>query len=261
MVKGLELFRERFREFENSFTLIGGAACDEWFAASGLSFRATKDLDIVLIIEVLDRRFVAALRSFIAEGKYEIRQRTEGTPVLYRFAKPDGEPFPFMLELFSRKPESIQLGEDQEITPVPVGIDPHSLSAILLDESYYALIQKQRDVRDGLPAANITALIPLKARAWLDLTRRKGEGAGIDSKDIAKHRNDVFRLAGTLPGNPGPDLPENIKGDLGRFLIQFSETSEDWPAILAAIKNTLGGTIRPAILRQAIQTYFRLPPA
>ena len=178
MVKGLELFRERFREFENSFTLIGGAACDEWFAASGLPFRATKDLDIVLIIEVLDRRFVAALRSFIAEGKYEIRQRTEGTPVLYRFAKPDGEPFPFMLELFSRKPESIQLGEDQEDSPVPVGSDPHSLSAILLDESYYALI-KQRDVRDGLPAANITSLIPFKARAWLDLTRRKGEGAGI----------------------------------------------------------------------------------
>jgi hypothetical protein len=108
---------------------------------------------------------------------------------------------------------------------------------------------------------NITALIPLKARAWLNLSKCKGEGADIDSKDIAKHRNDVFRLAGTLPGNPGPDLPENIKSDLSRFLNQFSETSEDWPAILAAIKNTLGGTIRPAILRQAIQTYFRLPTA
>ena len=33
MVKGLEPFRERFREFEGAFTLIGGAACDEWFTA------------------------------------------------------------------------------------------------------------------------------------------------------------------------------------------------------------------------------------
>ena len=37
MVKGLELFRERFREFEGAFTLIGGAACDEWFTAQGRS--------------------------------------------------------------------------------------------------------------------------------------------------------------------------------------------------------------------------------
>jgi hypothetical protein len=48
MVKGIDIFRERFRQHEGAFTLIGGAACDEWFAAQGLPFRATKDLDIVL---------------------------------------------------------------------------------------------------------------------------------------------------------------------------------------------------------------------
>ena len=86
MVKGLDWFRERFRKFEGAFTLIGGAACDEWFTAQGLPFRATKDLDIVLIIEVIDPSFVGALRNFISEGGYEIRQRTEDTPVLYRFS-------------------------------------------------------------------------------------------------------------------------------------------------------------------------------
>ena len=30
MVNGLELFRDRFRAFEGAFTLIGGAACDQW---------------------------------------------------------------------------------------------------------------------------------------------------------------------------------------------------------------------------------------
>jgi len=53
MVKGLDLFRERFRKFEGSFILIGGVACDEWFASEGLTFRPTNDLDIVLIIEVV----------------------------------------------------------------------------------------------------------------------------------------------------------------------------------------------------------------
>lgn len=65
MVKGLEIFRERFRDFDGAFTLIGGAACDEWFAGQGLAFRATKDLDLVLMIEVLDRKFVASLRAFV----------------------------------------------------------------------------------------------------------------------------------------------------------------------------------------------------
>ena len=261
MVKGLDLFRERFRKFAGAFTLIGGAACDEWFTAQGLPFRATKDLDIVLIIEVIDRSFVAALRNFISEGGYEIRQRTEETPVLYRFAKPKDERFPFMLELFSRKPEGLQLEAGQEIVPIPAGTGQHSLSALLLDENYYALIRTHRDVRDGIPFANATALIPLKANAWLNLTKRKAGGAEVDSRDIAKHRNDVFRLAGTLPGMPGPELPESITRDLGSFLSAFRLDSQEWPQILASLKTTLGGAIQPDVLRSAIQTYFRLPPA
>jgi hypothetical protein len=86
--------------------------------------------------------------------------------------------------------------------PLPAIAGPHSLSAILLDDDYYSLIQNHKDVRDGLSFANATALIPLKANAWLNLSKRKAGGEKFDSKDIAKHRNDVFRLAGTLPGVP-----------------------------------------------------------
>jgi hypothetical protein len=258
MVKGLNIFRDRFRQFEDSFTLIGGAACDEWFTAQGLPFRATKDLDIVLIIEVLAPEAVRALRAFIADGQYEIRQRTEGSPVLYRFAKPQKEQFPFMLEFFSRKPEGINLAEGQEIVPLPVMAGPHSLSAILLDDDYYSLIQNHKVIRDGLSFANATALIPLKANAWLNLSKRKAGGEKLDSKDIAKHRNDVFRLAGTLPGVPGPQLPKTIVDDLISFLGSFPENSPEWPPILASLRETLGGGIRPAILRSAIEVFFRL---
>ena len=259
MVKGLDLFRERFKKFEGTFILIGGAACDEWFGAEGLEFRATKDLDIVLIIEVLDAAFVEAFRAFVAEGEYEIQERSEGTPVLYRFAKPKNEKFPSALELFSRKPEGINLGEGQEIVPVKPDIGHHSLSAILLDDNYYSLIQTHKDVRDGLSCANATALIPLKAHAWLNLTKHKADGEKIDSAQISKHRNDVFRLAGTLPGEPGPELPKAIIVDLVSFLDRFPEDSPEWESILASIKNTLGGAIRPAALRSAIKTFFRLP--
>jgi hypothetical protein len=259
MVKGLDIFRDRFRQFDGSFTLIGGAACEEWFTTQGLPFRATKDLDIVLMIEVIDRAFVAAMRAFVAEGGYEIRERSEGIPILYRFAKPAREDFPFMLELFSRSPEGFDLGPDQEIIPVAVEPGQHSLSAILFDDTYYGLIQTHYDLRAGLRVANATALIPLKAYAWLNLTQRKADGETVDAKNIDKHRADVFRLAATLPGEPGPDLPSSIAEDLNTFLQAFPADSAEWTAILGSLKSTLGGGLRPAALRQAIQIYFRLP--
>ena len=37
-------------------------------------------------------------------------------------------------------------------------------------------------------------LIPFKAKAWMDLTDRKEAGEHVDSKNIKKHKNDVFRL-------------------------------------------------------------------
>lgn len=258
MVKGLDLFRERFREYEDAFVLIGGAACHEWFAQQGAEFRATKDLDIVLIVEVVDPVFVAALRAFIAEGKYAIQEKSEGSPMLYRFAKPENPEFPFMLELFCRKPDGIELGDGQVIVPIPAGADQHSLSAILLDEAYYALIRNHSATQDGLPFANATALIPLKARAWSDLNQRKAAGENIDSKNIAKHRNDVFRLAATLPGEPGPELPSTILADVAQFLGQFPEDAPEWAGILASLKNTIADGIKPPALRSALQNYFRL---
>jgi hypothetical protein len=55
-------------------------------------------------------------------------------------------------------------------------------------------------------------------------------------------------------------LPKSITEELDRFLRFFPEDSPDWPSILASLKNTLGGGIRPAALRSAIQVFFRLTP-
>lgn len=260
MVRGLEIFRERFRRFEGSVILIGGAACDQWFTRQGLDFRATKDLDMVLIVEILDREFISAMRAFVEEGGYEIRQRSSGSPILYRFAKPNNEGFPFMLELFTRSPEEIELAPGQEIVPVELASGPQSLSAILLNDAYYGLIRTQHETRDGLSFATATALIPLKAHAWLDLTRRRAEGETIDSKDVDKHRSDVFRLAATLPEEPGPMLPEPLPNDLTAFLRSFPEDSPEWPKILASLTPIFGKRLRPPALRAAIGSYFSLSP-
>ena len=45
-------------------------------------------------------------------------------------------------------------------------------------------------------------LIPFKAKAWLGLKERKLNGDQVDSKNIKKHKNDVFRLAQLITANP-----------------------------------------------------------
>jgi hypothetical protein len=74
MVKGLGLFREHFREYADRYVLIGGTACDLVMSEAGLDFRATKDLDIVLRVEALDRVFVEAFWTFVRDGKYQLQE-------------------------------------------------------------------------------------------------------------------------------------------------------------------------------------------
>ena len=178
-------------------------------------------------------------------------------PVLYRFSKPKDEPFPAMLEIFSRLPEGIALAEHQTIFPVPTGANSPSLSAIQVDADSHALICQQRETRDGLAFASATALIPLKAKAWLDLSARsKLAGQTVDARDIAKHRTDVFPLAATLAGDTTAALPKPIRADLAAFLAAFPEGSSEWPAILGAIKNTVGGNLKPAAPPTLFSTFL-----
>jgi hypothetical protein len=255
-VGGLDVFREHFKGYENSFLLIGGAACDAWFGAAGLGFRRTVDLDIVLILEALSDNFVTAFHEFIRLGGYRIRNRSEGgAPVLYRFGRPQNAAYPRELELFSRTDASLELVGDQQIVPVRRE-EAESLSAILLDENYYNLILEHRRLTNGIWMADATALIPLKARAWIDLSGRQERGESVDTAKITKHRNDIFGLATTLRDEPGLHLPEEIQTDLVAFLDRFPDDHLEWPAVLDSICQTIGGRFTPQELQEALRHHF-----
>lgn len=53
MVTGIESFKEWFKGNESQYAIIGGTACDILMTEEGLDFRATKDIDLVLIIEAV----------------------------------------------------------------------------------------------------------------------------------------------------------------------------------------------------------------
>ncbi|HCK98977.1 MAG TPA: hypothetical protein DHW42_02565 [Candidatus Marinimicrobia bacterium] len=221
MVKGLDIFKEHFKDYEKHYVLIGGAACTVAMEDAGMDFRATSDLDIVLYVEALDRDFVEAFWIFIDKGEYENRQKSTGKRLFYRFHTPRDVTFPKMLELFSRKPDSLDYKGTGHLTPIPIDEEISSLSAILLNDEYYDFIHRGKRNSDGLMVVIPEYLIPLKARAWLDLNKRKEAGENIDANDINKHKNDVFRLYPLLSLENRVVLPESIKADLSKFISQI----------------------------------------
>ena len=99
-MRGLGVFREYFAGYEDYYVLIGGTACTVLMEDAGVEFRATKDLDIVLIMECFDGRFAAKFWTFIESGGYQSRRKGEERGQCYRFEKPQNVEYPAMIELF-----------------------------------------------------------------------------------------------------------------------------------------------------------------
>ncbi|VAW29026.1 hypothetical protein MNBD_BACTEROID07-728 [hydrothermal vent metagenome] len=217
MVRGIEKFREYFKGFPNSYIIIGGTACDIIIEDAGFKPRATKDFDIILIVEALETEFVQQFWSFINDGNYGQKEKSHEDHKYYRFLNPENAAFPKQVELFSRIPDSLDLDIDTHLTPIPVNDDLSSLSAILMDEEYYNFTIQHSKVEDGVHLANIETLVCLKARAFIDMSTRKANGEIIDDRNIRKHRMDVFRMAVMLPAENTFDLPPAIKKDLQNF--------------------------------------------
>ncbi len=222
MVRGINKFREYFKDFAGSYVIIGGTACDITIDEAGLRPRATKDIDIILIVEAIRPEFVSKFWKFVEEGGYEIKEQGDKDHRYYRFTKPTDDEFPYQIEIFSRNPDLLDLEEGTHLTPIPVSEGIPSLSAILLDDDYYKYTIDRSKDDGGLRIANTEALICLKAKAFLDMLERKANGDDIPEKDIRKHKLDIFRLAALLTADDNFILPESLQGDLQKFTDQIT---------------------------------------
>ena len=223
MVKGFNSFKEWFEGYENQYVIIGGTACDILMNDLNIDFRATKDLDLVLIVESLTPEFGARFWEYVKAAGYEHRNRSTGAVQFYRFQNPSSPSYPVMIELFSRKPDTLVLPPDAILTPLPIDEEISSLSAILLDDAYYNFLQAGAIVMDGVSLLDTAYIIPFKAKAWLDLSDRKAKGEQVDSKNIRKHKNDVLRLFDTLPESTRISLPEPIYKDMQKFVAGIAQ--------------------------------------
>lgn len=217
MVQGIEKFKEFFQEYSGQYVFIGGTACDIVLEREGVLFRKTKDLVMVLIMEMLNDKFVNTFVEFVLEAGYAHINKGSGENQFYRFEKPQDKNFPYMIELFSRRPEYLKT-LDSRLAPIYVSSDVISLSAILLDEEYYTLLKRGTFQVDGISVLNLESLALFKMKAWLDLTERKQNGEQIDSNSIKKHKNDVIRLALYMHPDMKLKTTGTVQKDVTRFL-------------------------------------------
>ncbi len=229
MVRGVDSFREWFKGHEDQYVIIGGTACDLLMTDGGLDFRATKDIDLVLIVEAVDAQFAARFWDYVVTAGYEHRNKSTGVSQFYRFTNPQSRDFPTMIELFTRRPDAIRLPEGAVLTPLPIDEEISSLSAILLNDDYYEFLKQGRMRISEVTVLDAPYLIPFKAKAWMDLTDRKLAGEHVDSSDIRKHRNDVFRLSELLDQNQESlkNLPAAVKADMQVFFERIVSEDED----------------------------------
>lgn len=88
-------------------------------------------------------------------------------------------------------------------------------------------MQDGAEVLDGLPILKVEYIIPFKMRAWSDLTERKAAGESVDSKNIKKHKNDVFKISQLLAPTQSVSLSESIKADMRSFIEAMADETTD----------------------------------
>ena len=109
---------------------------------------------MVLILEELQEDFVSTFIRFVKGGGYEHIDKGSGETQFFRFSKPKDMSFPYMIELFSKKPD--YLGSlASRLGPIHISDEVMSLSAILLDDAYYDVMKSGITVVDDVSVLNI----------------------------------------------------------------------------------------------------------
>lgn len=219
MVNGLEIFRQYFHDNRNDYILIGGVACDLILNSIERDFRPTMDFDIVIVSENLKSGFGQRLKDFIRDGGYIVQSRKSANkPTFFRFVNPQNGDFPSQLELASNKPADDWASH---FAPLDIGDAKSSLSAILFEPEYYNFILNNAVDIDGITTISLEGLIPLKALAYLELSKIE---APTEKNIIAlkKHGDDILMLAEIL-STEHFDLPLTITNNLRSAVAILSE--------------------------------------
>ena len=91
-------------------------------------------------------------------------------------------------------------------------------SGFLYPEAYYKALLNGKEVKNGLSVLRPEYIILFKAKAYLDLQKRKDLGEKVDSSDIKKHKKDILRIASELMLEIVEELPIAVDADIHSFI-------------------------------------------
>lgn len=220
ILDGISIFEKTFSQYKDSFVIIGGAACRATLSEGRYTPRKTKDIDMVLVLENLDKDFIGAFWSFIKAGNYKCATRKDNDGrkkyVLYSFYDSLPE-YPAQIELLSRPVDGLGNPEDHNIEAIIMD-DASYLSAIILEPDYYNYLISHTEEKNGLRYASVDSLICLKALAYLNLREDKKNGIHVNDDDFKKHRRDVVMAAASLTVGEEFIVSQNIKDAITGFI-------------------------------------------
>jgi hypothetical protein len=253
-VKGLDEFRKHFQGFEAHYRIIGGTACEVYISEAHFVARATKDIDLLIVLENYDEPFNTRLWEFIRNAGYKSLAKDMSEQKFYRFENPTDRRFPVKLELLCRDPHIILLPEGTNISPVSLNDDFSHLSAMVMDDVYYQFVIAHSTVIEGVHIANIESLICLKALAFQNLWKSREAGNKINSDDIKKHKYDVYRLSALLTTD-SIVVPVAIRDSLRSFIAM---TVKDETNINKVLQNMRVDNLRYSDAVAALRAKFSL---
>lgn len=227
MVAGIESFLNKFADYPDCYTIIGGAACDILMDNANLEFRVTKDIDMILVMEVRFPEFAKLFWEYVIEGGYRFGWKNSDEVHFYRFTDPMAG-YPLMIELFSREPDYLN-DIPEGIIPIHIDDETSSLSAILLNDDFYNFMLEGRKVVLGASVLDAEHLIPFKMYAWLDYKDKKANGQHVNERDLKKHKYDVFRLLRIADTDLQIEVSGLVRESVGRFKEEIK--AEDIPFV------------------------------
>ncbi|ENP3611606.1 hypothetical protein ACDC01_004623 [Salmonella enterica] len=242
---GQDFLSNYLGSYTNDYVLIGGNACVLNFEKIKVEFRATADLDIVLIVDNENDKFYAHLCNYLVENGYTggLYRCKENDSCAYRFTLkgPQKVERPKIIELFSKKPDYFDADKSEKlhITPIETEEGISNLSAILLDDEVYNFVIKHKCKIDNVSTVNLHCLFGLKSIAWHNNEVLYSEGK-VKEVNVYKHPADMVRIATVLEENTY-SYPKTIFESIqeSKSKLGLSEVAAKIPEVAESIDQTI----------------------
>ena len=242
MVKGFDKFKQFFAPHSDSFIVIGGTAMQLHGQDGGPAPRVTQDIDLLVIVEKMSESFTSTFHAFLREGRYDCYMAKEpdgaNKPRFYRFINPKNAAFPIRIELLSSP--SLPPPDGMLYMSLPDEPDD-SMSAIVLDRTYYDFARANTMAINEIPCLNRDALMVFKSVAYLNLMDEyERTGNRLRHHDSKKHRRDVLALAGAVQPDEVTAVPNEIAERLRTFIASIETNRGEWQSVLDSLGDPTG---------------------